>query len=73
MAVIMENKSKIDRKTKKTILDYYKKSLPYMEKYRGLEPEKEDKWATSLYNIYFKLNMGMQFEEMSDILRRMNK
>ncbi len=73
MAVIMENKSKIDRKTKKTILDYYKKSLPYLEKYRELEPEKEDKWATSLYNIYFKLNMGKQFEEMSDILRRMNK
>ena len=48
---------------------YYSKALPYMEKYREMEPEAKSKWATALYNIYLNLNMGKKFEEISTILQ----
>ena len=50
-----------------------KMSLLYMEKYRALMPEARERWGTPLYNIYFKLNMGKQFEEMSNLLQKMRK
>lgn len=70
MAILLE-KGKPARKEDKRILEYYRKSLPYMEKYRELRPEDKEKWAPSLYNVYLKLNMGRQFEEISDILLKM--
>lgn len=48
---------------------YYSKALPYMEKYREMEPEAKSKWATALYNIYLNLNMGKKFEEISSVLQ----
>jgi hypothetical protein len=47
----------------------YQKALPYMERYRALAPQEKDKWAAALYNIYLKLNMGREFEEIDRILR----
>ena len=44
-----------------------------MEKYRALAPEDKERWAQSLYNIYLKLNMGRQFEEVTAILKKMRK
>ena len=72
LALALENDSK-NKKSRKTALDYYRKALPYMEKYRVLAPDDKERWATSLYNIYLKLNMGRKFEEISDILRKMRK
>ena len=72
LALVLENDSK-NKKSRKTALDYYRKALPYMEKYRVLAPDDKERWATSLYNIYLKLNMGRKFEEISDILRKMRK
>lgn len=69
-ASIKKNKNRTAVK-KKQVLNYYKKALPYMEKYRALAPEDKERWAPSLYNIYLKLNMGRKFEEISDILRKM--
>ena len=69
-ASIKKNKNRTAIK-KKQVLNYYKKALPYMEKYRALAPEDKERWAPSLYNIYLKLNMGRKFEEISDILRKM--
>lgn len=57
----------------KKILNYYRKSLPYMEQYRKLRPDEKEKWASSLYNIYLKLNMGRKFDEMNKILSEMRK
>lgn len=57
----------------KQSIKYYRKALPYMEKYRTLAPKDKDKWAAALYNIYFKLNMGRQFEEISKVLRDMRQ
>ena len=73
LALAMEADIKTKRKKQKQILGYYKKALPYMEKYRVLAPDKKENWAQSLYNIYLRLNMGRKFEEVSDILRKMRK
>ena len=62
-------KGKVDVKQRKEIRKLYQKALPYMERYRALAPQEKDKWAAALYNIYLKLNMGKQFEEIDQMLR----
>ena len=42
----------------------YRKCLPYMERYRALEPDKKDRWRPVLYNVYLNLNMGKEFSEL---------
>lgn len=73
LALLLEKSARSKKKNEKRILDYYKKALPYMEKYRELMPEDKEKWAPSLYNVYLNLNMGRRFEEISDILLKMRK
>lgn len=70
MATQLENNHDADQKTRNRITAYYKMALPYMEKYRKLAPNQQKNWAPSLYNIYLKLNMGRQFEEISNLLRK---
>lgn len=72
LAVNLEKTPASKRKNRTQILDYYKKSLPYMEKFKDLRPNDKSKWAPSLYNIYLRLNMGKQFEEMSLILQNLH-
>lgn len=62
-------KGKVDIKQRREIRQLYQKALPYMERYRALVPLEKDKWAAALYNIYLKLNMGKQFEEIDQMLR----
>ena len=62
-------KGKVDVKQRREIRQLYQKALPYMERYRALAPQEKDKWAAALYNIYLKLNMGREFEEIDRILR----
>lgn len=69
LALSLEKKSK--NYSSGTALNYYKKALPYMEKYRILAPDDKERWAPYLYNIYLKLNMGRKFEEISSILHQM--
>lgn len=73
MALQLENDALTSKKEEKQILEYYRKALPYMENYRKLMPDEKDKWAQYLYNIYLKLNMGRQFEEISGILLKMRQ
>lgn len=70
MAVLLEKDPVKARDQQKRITAYYKMALPYMEKYRQMSPNQRDRWAPSLYNIYLKLNMGRQFEEISNLLRK---
>lgn len=70
MAVQLESSFSSDQKTRKRITAYYKMALPYMETFRRLAPDQQERWASSLYNIYLKLNMGQQFEEISSLLRK---
>lgn len=71
MALALEKDVKNRKKNSRLILEYYKKALPYMEKYRVMKPDDKTRWAPSLYNIYLKLNMGKKFEEISDVLKKM--
>lgn len=71
LALSFENVTKSD--SRKKMLSYYRKALPYMEKYRALVPDDKERWAPYLYNIYLKLNMGRKFEEISSILHKMRK
>lgn len=62
-------KGNVGAKQRKQIRQLYQKALPYMERYRALAPQEKDKWAAALYNIYLKLNMGKEFEEIDRLLR----
>ena len=62
-------KGKVGAKQRKQMREFYRKALPYMERYRALAPHEKDKWAAALYNIYLKLNMGREFEEIDRMLR----
>lgn len=42
----------------------YRKCRPYMEKYRALAPDQNDKWRPVLYTIYLNLNLGKEFSEI---------
>lgn len=64
-----EAEKKLTRQAKNVAKGYYRKALPFMEKYRSLMPEQKDKWASALYNIYLNLNMGKKFEEISEIIQ----
>lgn len=71
------DKEKQKYKTKRRkMIQLYEKSLPYLERYRVLEPEKVDKWSLPLYTIYLNLNKGKEFDEIDRIrneYRRKNK
>lgn len=66
----LESDFKTLRQNKQKIQECYQQALPYMERYRALCPNEEDKWAAALYNIYLKLNMGKQFEEIDRLIRK---
>lgn len=69
-AFLPEKEKNQNRKIKSKIIEYYKQAKPFMEKYRVMMPEREDRWSAALYNIYLNLNMGKEFEEIEDILRK---
>ena len=50
-----------------SIVTYYEKALPYIEKYKELMPESKEKWLSPLYTIYLNLNMGKEFDEIDKI------
>ncbi len=58
------------RKNRLILSTLYKSALPYMENYRRLVPDDKKRWAPALYRIYFNLNMGKQFEEIDQLLRK---
>ncbi len=69
-AVRTDHKVAYTRETRAKEISLYKQSLPYMKKYRDMMPGREDQWATPLYNIYFNLNMGKEFEEIDKIIKK---
>lgn len=51
------------------VVSFYKQALPYLEKYRQLQPERKDRWALPLYTIYLNLNRGKEFDEIDKLLK----
>ena len=55
---------------KKQLKATYQKARHYMERYRQLAPEQQQKWGPALYRIYLNLNMGRQFDEIDRLLKQ---
>ncbi len=68
--VNLEHDTKNLKQKRQQVLHYYKEALPYFEKYRSLCPNNVDKWAMPLYSIYLNLNMGKQFDEIDEIIKK---
>lgn len=69
-AVELDKTSQASRSVRNKIITLYKQALPYLENYRKLEPSKQDRWALPLYTIYLNLNMGSQFDEIDQLLKK---
>ena len=50
--------------------ELYGKARPQMERYRQLAPDDKKRWAPALYRIYLNLNMGKEFEEIDQLMRK---
>ena len=53
---------------KRRIANLYAQSLVFMTRYRDHAPENVYEWAQPLYVIYLNLNMGKEFEEISNTI-----
>ena len=69
MAIRLDKNTQVSRKKHQEILEYYQKALPYLQKYRELQPDEHSKWALPLYTIYLNLNMGTEFDEIDKFIR----
>ena len=69
-AVEQDKNSQNSRQVKAQVEADYKKALPYLVKYRELEPKEQGKWAFPLYTIYLNLNVGKEFDEIDKVMRQ---
>lgn len=69
-AVLLDKKTQLSRKKNVEIDKLYRKALPYLEKYRELQPSEVDKWSLPLYTIYLNLNMGDEFDNIDKIISK---
>ena len=70
LAVEQDKNSHNSRKVKEQVEANYKKALPYLVKYREMEPKEQCKWAFPLYTIYLNLNMGKEFDEIDKVMKQ---
>lgn len=70
LAVEQDKNSNNSRKVKEQLEANYKKALPYLVKYREMEPKEQGKWAFPLYTIYLNLNMGKEFDEIDKVMKQ---
>lgn len=50
------------------IKKFYEDARPYYEKARALKPDQKDLWLNGLYTIYYKLNLGPEFEDIEKMM-----
>lgn len=70
LAVEQDKNSHNSRKVKEQVEANYTKALPYLVKYREMEPKEQGKWAFPLYTIYLNLNMGKEFDEIDKVMKQ---
>ncbi|RGN45028.1 MULTISPECIES: tetratricopeptide repeat protein [unclassified Bacteroides] len=51
------------------IKKFYEDARPYYEKARELKPDQRDLWLNGLYTIYYKLNLGAEFEAIEKLMQ----
>ena len=47
--------------------EFYEKARPHLEIYRAKAPQDVQEWQPLLYEVYLKLNLGKEFESISQI------
>lgn len=72
-AIELDKNRKTGGKKYNQVHDFFKKALPYLEKYRALAPDQKEKWTLPLYTIYLNLNMGKQFDEIDKLMRGLKR
>lgn len=72
MAVDLDKKVQ-NQKNRNVLFGYYRKALPYLERYRSLRPDDISRWSLPLYTIYLNLNMGEKFDEIDKLMRTKGK
>lgn len=72
LAVELDKQNQVSKKKHQAINNLYKNAMPYLEKYRKLEPSAKDKWALPLYTIYLNLNKGAEFDEIDKLMKQSN-
>ncbi len=68
LSVALSDKKSKTASDRQHLQELYKRALPYLEKFRQLAPTAQRVWGIPLYNIYFNLNMGDEFEELETII-----
>ena len=66
-------KSKEYKNAKQQQTEYYSLAKPYIEHYREKAPDRLDRWAPLLYNVYLNLNYGREFGEIEELLNKARK
>lgn len=61
------------KKVLDTEKEYYKKAMPLFEKVRQMIPDEIDKWGIQLYQIYYKLNMTKELNDIEKVLKAAGK
>ncbi|MEG1545911.1 MAG: tetratricopeptide repeat protein [Bacteroides sp.] len=54
---------------KAKVKQFYESAKPYYEKARELKPDQKDLWMNGLYTIYYKLNLGAEFEAIEKLMK----
>ena len=72
-AVQLDKNLHQSKKQHSDMMSYYKKAMPFMQKYRELQPNEQAKWSLPLYTIYLNLNMGAEFDEIDKLIRASKK
>lgn len=57
------------KEDRQRILNTYRLALSCYERLKTLAPDDKSLWVSALYTIYFKLNMGKQFQEIEKLMR----
>lgn len=68
--VAIDKNAVLSAKKHAQVVSFYKQAMPYLEKYRQLQPQRKDRWALPLYTIYLNLNKGKEFDEIDKLLKK---
>lgn len=69
-AVALDKNVRLSNKERLRMQELYKKAMTYMERFRQLAPDQQERWVFPLYTIYLNLNMGTEFDEIDRLIKK---
>lgn len=69
-AAEIDKNMKPTTKQRQLMMKKYERACHYLEHFRQLAPDQQNRWAWPLYTIYLNLNKGPEFDEMDRIIRK---